>query len=491
MTQHQNKREESAKRTRTLSEACREIITTPAPRAISAKGVSGTLRAVETLLIFIAGLIQFKSGFELARMLLVLSVSLAMTQAAYHFGLYQLAMIRSRVSYPLKMMAIVCLVFSIIYGFLGFFELTRPSIDQYLRGWLISSLAIILFTRQLGAFLVRKWLHTGELLRRTVIVGGGENSESLIRTLQAQKVKELDLLGIFDDRMDERAIPEILGLKLLGTTEDMIEFARHTRVDLAICTIPVTAETRVLKMLNKLWILPLDIRLSAHTSKLRFASRNYSYIGDAAVLDVFDKPLKDSDIFVKFLFDRFIGLAFLILLSPIMLLTALLIKLDSKGPVFFVQKRYGFNNNPIDVWKFRSMYSDKTDFGGAKQVGKGDPRITKIGRLLRKTSIDELPQLFNVVFFGNLSLVGPRPHSVSQKFFEEVVDGYFARHKVKPGITGWAQINGWRGETDTEEKIQKRVEFDLQYTENWSLWNDFVILLKTPFSLFAHRDNAF
>ena len=176
-----------------------------------------------------------------------------------------------------------------------------------------------------------------------------------------------------------------------------------------------------------------------------------------------------------------------------MLLAALAIKLDSRGPVLFRQKRHGFNNELIEVYKFRSMYVDKTDAHAAKLVTKDDPRVTRVGRFIRKTSLDELPQLFNVLK-GELSLVGPRPHALQAKaadrLYHDVVDGYFARHKVKPGITGWAQINGWRGETDNDEKIQRRVEHDLYYIENWSVLFDLYILAMTPFAL-AKTENAY
>src|SRR5205809_5501573 len=169
-------------------------------------------------------------------------------------------------------------------------------------------------------------------------------------------------------------------------------------------------------------------------------------------------------------------------------------KLDSKGPVFFKQRRHGFNNDEIEVYKFRSLYTHMTDHSVQKSVTKDDPRVTRVGRFIRKTSIDELPQLINVVFKGNLSLVGPRPHAVNQKIenrrFDEAVDGYFARHRVKPGITGWAQINGWRGETDNDEKIQRRVEHDLYYIENWSVLFDLYILAMTPFAL-TKSENAY
>jgi exopolysaccharide biosynthesis polyprenyl glycosylphosphotransferase len=234
-------------------------------------------------------------------------------------------------------------------------------------------------------------------------------------------------------------------------------------------------------------VLPVDIRLAAHSDKLRFRPRSYSYIGKIPVLDVADKPITDWDVVIKWLFDRLIGGLLLLAVAPVMLIAAIAVKLDSRGPVLFKQKRYGFNNELIEVYKFRSMHVDQCDATASVLVGKGDPRVTRVGALLRKTSIDELPQLFNVVMKGNLSLVGPRPHAIHAKaenrLYDEAVDGYFARHRVKPGITGWAQVNGWRGETDTHEKIQRRVEFDLEYIENWSVLFDLHILARTPIAV--------
>jgi len=239
-------------------------------------------------------------------------------------------------------------------------------------------------------------------------------------------------------------------------------------------------------MVAKLWVLPIDIRLSAHSSKLRLRPRSYSYIGSVPVLDVFDKPIADWDLVLKGLFDRVVGALLLLILSPILIATAIAVKLDSRGPVFFRQKRYGFNNELIEIYKFRSMHVALADADATRLVSKGDPRVTPVGRFIRKTSLDELPQLFNVLK-GDLSLVGPRPHATQAKaqeaLYEQVVDGYFARHRVRPGITGWAQINGWRGETDTKEKIEQRVLYDLDYIDRWSLGFDLYILARTPLAL--------
>ena len=238
----------------------------------------------------------------------------------------------------------------------------------------------------------------------------------------------------------------------------------------------------------------MSVACAPATSNTSFKFLDVVPLGANNAVRFLRQPLSDGAVLLKRLFDLSGALFGLVLLSPFLLLVALLIKLDSPGPVLFRQKRFGFNNERIDVFKFRSLYHHQADPLAAKVVTKNDPRVTRVGRIIRKTSLDELPQLFNVVFKGNLSLVGPRPNAVQGKLqsrlFDEAVDGYFARHRVKPGITGWAQINGWRGEIDNEEKIQKRVEFDLYYIENWSPLFDLYILLKTPWALIK-GENAY
>jgi len=363
--------------------------------------------------------------------------------------------------------------------------------DEFSRVWLgsyyvIGLLTLITFRRALF-LLVRRWTREGRLDRRTVVVGAGGSGESLVAALAAQRDSDVRVVGVFDDRGDDRSSTTCNGVPKLGTVDDLVEFARHTRVDLVIFSLPVSAETRILQMLKKLWVLPVDIRLAAHANKLRFRPRSYSYIGHVPVLDVFDRPIADWDVVMKWLFDKIVGSLVLICVSPIMLLIALAVKLDSKGPIFFKQRRFGFNNKMVEIWKFRSLYVEHSDTTATNLVKKNDSRVTRVGRFIRKTSLDELPQLFNVVFSGTLSLVGPRPHTAYSRAgehpYDQAVDGYYARHRVKPGITGWAQVNGWRGETDSQEKLQRRVEHDLFYIENWSILLDLYILARTPFAL--------
>ncbi|WP_411902734.1 undecaprenyl-phosphate glucose phosphotransferase [Methylorubrum thiocyanatum] len=369
--------------------------------------------------------------------------------------------------------------------------------DHYSRIWLLSyyvaGLGVLLAGRTAVSAFVRTQMAKGRFDRRTAIVGGGPAAEELIQALKSSGDSGLRIIGVFDDRGDERSGTEVAGYPKLGNVSDLVTYARHAPLDLVVFTLPISAETRILQMLAKLSVLPVDIRLSAHATKLRLRPRAYSYLGDVPLLDVFDKPLADWDVILKGMFDRLVGLMLLLALSPVMLAVAVAVKLTSPGPVLFRQKRYGFNNELIEIFKFRSMYVDLCDAGAAQLVTKSDARVTPVGRFIRKTSLDELPQLFNVIR-GDLSLVGPRPHAVQAKaantLYDQVVDGYFARHKVKPGITGWAQINGWRGETDTSEKLQRRVEHDLHYIENWSILFDLKILLTTPLALFK-TDNAY
>ena len=377
---------------------------------------------------------------------------------------------------------------------IGFFSKISADFSRFWFGtWYVAGAGFLAMYRGAISIYVKRIMADGRLERRAVIVGGGEPAADLIRSLEAQRDSDIRICGIFDDRDDLRSPPIVAGYPKLGTIPELVEFGRMARINMLIVSLPLSAEKRVLQLLKRLWVLPVDIRLSAHTNKLRFRPRSYSYEGSVPFLDVFDKPIADWDAITKRIFDVFFSALGLIVFSPLMLATAIAIRMGSKGPVLFKQRRYGFNNEVIEVFKFRSMYHEMADPEAKQVVTRGDARVTSIGRFIRKTSIDELPQLFNVLR-GDLSLVGPRPHAVNahteNKLWDEVVDGYFARHKVKPGVTGWAQVNGWRGEVDTPLKIRERVNCDLYYIENWSLMLDMYILAITPMKL-INTDNAY
>ncbi len=488
--------------TRELSPLARMIAAEAVPHAISPVVFAGLIRLYEFIVIVASGLgihrlyvdMQAHEPLSWRYFLAVSSMALATIFAFQVSGLYSIALLRTRVEQLGRSGAIWTMTF-LVAAVVTFF--VRPAGDFsriWAASWFVTVLFLLYGGRLFISSLVRRWTRQGRLVRRTVIVGGGSAGENLIHALEAQKDSDLDIRGVFDDRGEERSPSQIAGLPKLGTVDDLVEFARRTRIDLLLVSLPITAEERVLQMVRKLWVLPVDLRLAAHTSKLRFRPRAYSYIGNVPTLDVLDRPIRDWNFVAKWLFDRIVGGILLLLALPVLAVCAIAIKLDSKGPVFFKQKRYGFNNELIEVFKLRSMYVDQADEKAAKLVTKDDPRVTWVGRFLRKTSLDELPQLINVAIKGNLSLVGPRPHALHAKaanlLYDEVVDGYFARHRVKPGITGWAQINGWRGETDTSEKIQRRVEHDLYYIENWSVLFDLYILLRTPFALLK-TENAY
>jgi len=325
-------------------------------------------------------------------------------------------------------------------------------------------------------------IDSGLLLRRAVVAGGGGNAARLIRGLAARPDSDVRLFGIFDDRGDARSPPQVLGIPKIGGYDDLIAFVRRSEIDMVIISLPLEAEDRINWLLARLKVLPVEVRLSAFSEDYAFASR----ARDPLISAIRGTFLPERRI-VKRVFDITLATIALLVLSPVMGCAALAIRMESGGPVLFRQKRHGYNDSVIEVLKFRSMYPETMDPLARRVVTRNDPRVTPVGRFLRRSSIDELPQLFNVLR-GELSLVGPRPHAVDalssgQERFSAMVDSYSARHRLPPGLTGWAQVHGFRGEVDNPEKLRARFEHDLHYIENWSIWLDLRILLRTPLCL--------
>jgi Undecaprenyl-phosphate glucose phosphotransferase len=468
-------------------------------RIASPASLSALTRLADFALLALASLIIFRlyvaplDGFGLRYLVVALALPLATVVLIGSFKGYTVGAYRRILPEIGRSVGLWTAVFGCFTLILFFLKMGEDFSRVWLASWFLAGLAALVVIRLVLARLVRRWTAAGVLERRAVLVGGGPEGVALIRALRAEPENDIRICGIFDDRDDSRVPALLEGYPKLGRVDELVAFGRRAEVDMLIVALPLTAEERLVQLLQRLWVLPVDIRLSAGTSKLRFRPRAYSFSGSVPFLDLFDKPIADWDALAKRVFDVVVASLALIALAPVFLVTMAAIRLDSPGPVFFRQRRYGFNNEVIEVLKFRSMYHHMADPTARVCVTKDDPRVTRVGRFIRKTSIDELPQLVDVVL-GKLSLVGPRPHAVNahtqNQLWEQIVDGYFARHRVKPGITGWAQVSGWRGEVDSEDKIRQRVEHDLYYIENWSVLFDLYILALTPFRL-LNSENAY
>ncbi len=462
--------------------------------------IRGAVRALDLASIVCLGLaiavlyvaepiIAGRASFLLA----VAFIGLASVAVFELLHLYSLPALNSIVKQMPRVLLGWTAVFAVLLAGIFFLKVGQEFSRVWFGLWYAAGAIMLLGERVAVATLVRHWTRQGRLYRRAAIYGGGMITEKLINELEIDVDSDVRIMGVFDDRGDDRVDRVISGYPRLGGRNELVEFARKTRLDVVIVALPITAEKRLIEVTRSLSVLPAEVKLPARSTAICFTPETYSRVGNVAMIDLLEKPIADWGTVAKWTFDKSVGLLAVVLLAPVMLAVAAAIKLDSPGPVFFRQKRHGFNNELIEIFKFRSMYVDRCDANAAQLVSKGDSRVTRVGRFIRKTSLDELPQLFNVLM-GHLSLVGPRPHALEAKaagrLYDSVVDGYFGRHKVKPGITGWAQIHGWRGETDTPEKIQKRVEHDIYYIENWSLPLDIYILVKTPFALLK-SENAY
>ncbi len=333
-------------------------------------------------------------------------------------------------------------------------------------------------------------IRTGRLSENVVIVGATPNAEKLIA--RNAEDRELNIVAIFDDRLG-RAPKAMHGIPVVGTLDDLLAWNKLPNVDRIIVTVTSKAQDRVRLLIERLRYLPNRVILLLDLEDFNPDGASLAEVADAPAAYVSGAPADARRAVFKRISDVVIGSAMLIGFSPIMLIVALLIKLDSKGPVFFRQKRHGFNNEVIRVWKFRTMRPDrKAEEGIITQVTSDDDRITRLGRFLRRTSLDELPQLFNVLK-GEMSLVGPRPHAVGMTTEEtevhHIVSDYAHRHRVKPGLTGWAQINGSRGPVHTTAAVRERVRLDMEYVNRSSFWFDLYVMLMTAPCLLGDSEN--
>jgi len=374
---------------------------------------------------------------------------------------------------------------------LVFIAFVTKTSEQFSRvvlvAWLIATPVLLISARFILRQIFSRLRKMGVNNRTVAIVGMTRNGLDFAKDLESKPEFGYKVAGFYDDRED-RVHKDVLNhYQNLGDFDDMIKSARNGEWDQIYIALPVEARKRMLRLLDQLSDSATPVRLLPDFFTTNLLKSKFIEIADNPVLCIYDSPFSADHAFIKRVEDLLVGGIILTLISPILVAIAIAVKATSKGPVLFKQTRYGQKGEKIRVWKFRSMTVCE-DGDNVTQATRGDSRYTKIGEFLRRTSLDELPQFFNVLQ-GTMSIVGPRPHAVAHnEQYRQIIPGYMLRHLVKPGITGWAQINGWRGETNTIHKMRKRIEFDLEYMREWSLWLDMKIIFLTIFRGFNDKN---
>lgn len=371
-----------------------------------------------------------------------------------------------------------------------FFAKVAEDISRVVLGvWIISTVVLLCGWRIIFRFLLFQLRKQGRNTRSVGIIGLSESGCRLARQIMDHPETGYDLKGIFDDRSKENA-PERMNRDFAhlieGDVNAGVRRAQSGEFEVLFIGLPFTAKSRIEHILRLLGDTTVDVHLIQDFFIHNLLHARIGQVGSLQTVSVYDTPMRGGWSMLKRMEDLILSILILSLIALPMLLIAIGVKLSSRGPVIFAQDRYGLDGRKIKVWKFRTM---RVTENGAKvvQATKNDPRITPFGGFLRRTSLDELPQFLNVLQ-GTMSIVGPRPHAVSHnEEYRKQIEYYMLRHKIKPGITGWAQINGWRGETDTLDKMKMRIQYDLDYIRNWSLWMDFRIILATLFKGFIDK----
>jgi len=383
---------------------------------------------------------------------------------------------------------IICWLFSglIVLTYLFLSKTTEDYSRVSLGLWMISSIMTLLAWRYCFQLFLRNMRRKGYNTRNIAIFGLCDKGIRLAKEVMNNPESGYRLGAFYDDRVTTRLDEKYHGY-LKGTIDQGIEDAKNQQYDVVYITLPIQAKTRIQEILFGLGDSTATVHVVPDLFMYCLMHGEMSHVGNVQTISVYDNPMKGGLAVIKRLEDLILACAIMAVITIPMLVIALSIKFTSKGPVIFKQDRYGLNGRRIRMWKFRSMtVTENSDV--VTQAKKGDTRVTKVGAFLRRTSLDELPQFINVLK-GDMSVIGPRPHAVAHnEEYRKIVDFYMLRHKVKPGITGWAQVNGARGETDTLDKMKVRIEYDLEYIRNWSLWLDFKIVIFTLFRSFNDKN---
>ena len=371
-----------------------------------------------------------------------------------------------------------------------FFGYASQYIENFPYEVVVAWLVAAPLTQLTAHFLARGYLQRAaakeENQTKVIIVGCNDIGVSLAEQFIGHPYLGVRCVGYFDDRSPER-ITQLNGLPLLGRLRDLASYVKANGIDQIYLALPMASQPRILSLLDDLKDTTVSIFFAPDIFLTDLIQGRMDYVAGVPVVAVCDTPFTGINGVVKRASDIVLSILILLLISPLLLAIAIGVKMSSPGPALFRQRRYGLDGKEIVVYKFRSM-TVQEDGGVVKQATRNDQRITPFGGFLRRTSLDELPQFINVLQ-GRMSIVGPRPHAVSHnETYRKLIKGYMVRHKVKPGITGWAQVNGYRGETETVEKMQKRIEYDLEYLRTWSLGLDLWIIVKTVAVVFNDRN---
>ena len=406
-------------------------------------------------------------------------------------GMYHFAAIVAPSRQALRISALLLLIFLIFTAAAAAFDVPLSPLWRWALVWIVCTIVVIVVFRALIAGFVRSLARKGKLGRRILIYGATDQAKKLIERIEQLAEPWNYIIGVFDDRVS-RVGNSFGRYPVMGNLDDLIAWGREHALDEVLVALPWSAQSRVLEVTRLLAVLPANVRLCPEMLHDEILHGRASHHFGLPMWNAFEKPLEGWDAIGKRVFDIvFSGLVLLAAL-PLFVVLAVLIKLESRGPVLFMQRRYGFNNEVIEVYKFRSMKQEFADPDAKKLTERDDPRVTRLGKFMRRTSLDELPQMLNVLR-GEMSVVGPRPHALRTtaggKMCEDVVDRYSRRHRVRPGLTGWAQVNGYRGTMQDEEHLQKRIEHDLYYINNWSPWLDFKILAMTLWIVIGGRNS--
>lgn len=343
--------------------------------------------------------------------------------------------------------------------------------------WFSFTTGLSLIWRMILRQQLRSRRKAGYNIKKVAIIGATESCDYLLKEIQKREELGFELIGIYEDRESSRNFGDLKNY-VVGNIDQGISQAHDGNIDTLFISLSLRAEERIANLLLQLGDTTVDVHYIPDFLVSNLMHARIAHVGDVDTLSIFESPYFGANKWLKRIEDLVLGCLILAIIFTPLIVIAIGIKLTSTGPVLFKQRRYGLRGEEINVWKFRTM-STVNNKSNVIQATKNDSRVTPFGRFLRRTSCDELPQFFNVLK-GDMSIVGPRPHAVAHnEIYRSQVQYYMLRHKVKPGITGWAQINGWRGETDTLEKMAKRIEYDLQYIKHWSLWWDVKIIFRT------------